>query len=142
MPKRTREQTSRIMSRIHGKDTGIEMVLRKTLWRRGHRYRKNVTWLPGKPDIVFRVAKVAIFCDGEFWHGKNWMVRQKDLHGNRAFWVAKIERNRARDRAVNAALRETGWTVLRFWGNTIERKLNKVVDLVEAILAARGKRDG
>lgn len=130
------------MSRIHGKDTGIEMVLRKTLWRRGHRYRKNVTWLPGKPDIVFRVAKVAIFCDGEFWHGKNWMVRQKDLHGNRAFWVAKIERNRARDRAVNAALRETGWTVLRFWGNTIERKLNKVVDLVEAILAARGKRDG
>lgn len=130
------------MSRIHGKDTGIEMVLRKTLWRRGHRYRKNVTWLPGKPDIVFRVAKVAIFCDGEFWHGKNWMVRQKDLHGNRAFWVAKIERNRARDRAVNAALRETGWTVLRFWGNTIERELNKVVDLVEAILAARGKRDG
>ncbi len=128
------------MSRIHGKDTGIEVVLRKALWRKGFRYRKNVTRLPGRPDIVFRAAKVAIFCDGEFWHGKNWTVRQNDLHGNRAFWMAKIERNRARDRAVNAVLREAGWTVLRFWGGTIERKLDKVVGLIETTLARRGNR--
>lgn len=137
MKARSREQISYTMSRIRGKDTGIETALRRELRRRRLHYRKNVPHLPGKPDVAFASLKVAVFCDGEFWHGHDWTRRQADLKGNRAFWVAKIERNRARDRAVDAALREAGWRVLRFWGRKIERDVGKVADLVEHVLVAQ-----
>ena len=84
------------MSRIRNKDTGIELALRKELWSRGMRYRKNVKTIEGKPDIAFIGRKVAVFCDSEFWHGYNWDERKNDLKKNREFWIGKIERNMQR----------------------------------------------
>lgn len=135
--RRTKEQTSYIMSRIRGKDTGIEMTLRMELRRRHLRYRKNVSSLPGKPDVVFAKYKVAIFCDGEFWHGYDWATRQKDLKSNRSFWIEKIERNMARDREINRLLRVKGWKVLRFWGRTIEQDVTRIGARIEATLVDR-----
>lgn len=137
MGTRTREQISRTMSRIRGKDTGIEVALRNELRRRCLHYRKNVTTLQGKPDLVFAQYKVAIFCDGDFWHGWNWTVHKRDFKSNQAFWVAKIERNRARDRRVTRTLRAQGWYVLRFWGSDILRDVHRCGDLVETALVRR-----
>lgn len=134
MGARTPEETSRIMTRIRGKDTAIERALRQELRRRGLHYRKNVRALPGCPDIAFAQYKVAVFCDGEFWHGRDWAKHKKDFHRNTAFWVAKIERNRARDRNVNATLRANGWRVLRFWERDIYRDVKSVGAKVEAAL--------
>ena len=134
MGKRTPEETSRIMARIRGKDTAIERALRQELRRRGLHYRKNVRTLPGRPDVAFAQYKVAVFCDGEFWHGRDWARRKEDFRNNKAFWVAKIERNRARDRRVNAELRAKGWRVLRFWERDIQRDVRAVGAKVEAAL--------
>lgn len=118
MGRYTQEQTHRIMGSVHSKNTNIEVKLCKELWRRGYRYRKNVTNLPGKPDIVFTKYKLAIFCDAEFWHGKDWEILKPKLERgkNPDFWVNKIEKNRHRDYEVNQTLCFMGWTVLRFWG--------------------------
>lgn len=119
------------MSRIRSKDTKIELILRKELWSRGIRYRKNVKAIEGKPDIAFIGKKVAVFCDSEFWHGYNWDERKNDLKKNKEFWIAKIERNMERDAEVNRILKEQGWTVLRFWGNQIKKNLSECADIIE-----------
>ena len=119
------------MSRIRNKDTGIELALRKELWSRGLRYRKNVKTIEGKPDIAFIGRKVAVFCDSEFWHGYNWDERKNDLKKNREFWIGKIERNMQRDAEVNRILKEQGWIVLRFWGNQIKKNLSECADIIE-----------
>lgn len=133
MGRYTPEQTYRIMSGIHSKDTDIEVVLRKALWHKGYRYRKNVTSLIGKPDIVFTKHKLAIFCDSEFWHGKDWDILRKRLESgkNPDYWIKKIERNRQRDITVNTTLESMGWTVLRFWGKEIISQTEKCVEEVE-----------
>lgn len=120
------------MSRIRSKDTQIEIKLRKELWSRGLRYRKNAKGIPGKPDIVFIGKKVAVFCDSEFWHGYDWDNRKANLKTNRDFWIAKIERNMQRDIEVNAMLDAQGWKVLRFWGKEIEKNLTACGDRIEA----------
>ena len=121
MPARTPEETSKIMSRIRGKDTKIELLLRKELWKRGLRYRKNYKKLPGTPDIVFIKQKIAIFCDSEFWHGKSFFVNKQDVcNRNSEYWNAKICRNIERDIQVNKQLNEKGWLVLRFWAKEIQ----------------------
>ena len=113
-------------------DTTLELRLRRTLWKHGLRYRKNVQELPGKPDIVFKRAQVVVFCDGNFWHGKNWNERKIKLKkgSNPKYWVAKIERNMERDVENNKALQENGWTVLRFWESEINKNIDKVVNIV------------
>ena len=128
---KTPEQIHYNMSRIRNKDTGIELSLRKELWSRGIRYRKNVKAIEGKPDIAFIGKKVAVFCDSEFWHGYNWDERKNDLKKNKEFWIAKIERNMERDAEVNRILKEQGWTVLRFWGNQIKKNLSECADIIE-----------
>ena len=128
---KTPEQIHYNMSRIRNKDTGIELALRKELWSRGIRYRKNVKTIEGKPDIAFIGKKVAVFCDSEFWHGYNWDERKNDLKKNKEFWIAKIERNMERDAEVNRILKEQGWTVLRFWGNQIKKNLSECADIIE-----------
>jgi DNA mismatch endonuclease (patch repair protein) len=128
------------MQRVRSKDSRIELLLRKELWRRGLRYRKNVKGIEGKPDIVFLGKKVAVFCDSEFWHGYNWEERKKDFKSNRDFWIPKIERNIMRDDAVNAVLEYEGWTVLRFWGDDIEKDVRGCADAVEAALRDAGKK--
>jgi DNA mismatch endonuclease, patch repair protein len=102
-------------------DTRCEVKLRSLLWRAGARFRKDVTALPGRPDIVFARACLVVFCDGDFWHGKDWSSRRRKLASgtNAPYWIAKIEANIARDRRHEAALRDSGWTVLRFWESAI-----------------------
>lgn len=95
--KKTKEQISYNMQHVKNKDSDIELKLRKELWSRGIRYRKNVNKIVGKPDIVFITKKVAVFCDSEFWHGYNWEERKKDFKSNQEFWIPKIERNIQRD---------------------------------------------
>ena len=133
MARYTPEQTHRIMSGVHSKDTNIEIRLCKALWHRGYRYRKNVTTLPGKPDIVLTKYKLAIFCDAEFWHGKDWEVLKPKLEKgtNAEFWVDKIERNRSRDNEINQRLRYMGWTVLRFWGKDILSRTEDCIKVIE-----------
>lgn len=129
----TKEQRSKNMRNIKSKDTSIEMLLRKTLWHKGYRYRKNYKKLPGKPDIVLTKYKIAIFCDSEFFHGKDWEVLKPRLEkgDNSEYWVKKISRNRERDDEINKQLLFAGWTVIRFWGKDIKRKTDECVKVIE-----------
>lgn len=122
------------MSHIKSKDTGIEVRLRKALWNKGYRYRKNYKKLPGKPDIVLTKYKIAIFCDSEFFHGKDWnevLLPQIKRGNNSEYWEKKIRRNIERDEIVNKQLQFMGWTVIRFWGKEIERNIDECVQVVE-----------
>jgi DNA mismatch endonuclease (patch repair protein) len=126
--KRTKEEQRRYnMSRIKSNNTAIETDLRKALWSEGVRYRKNYKGLPGKPDIVITKYRIAIFCDGEFWHGKDWGRKKLKLQENKEYWIAKIERNIERDGETNELLRNMGWTVLRFWGDEIRKDISACV---------------
>ena len=121
------------MKYIHSKNTKIEVILRKALWNAGFRYRKNYEKLPGKPDIALTKYKIAIFCDGEFFHGKDWEVLKPKLEkgNNPDFWIKKITRNQQRDEEVNKQLLFMGWTVIRFWGNEIKKNPEQCVKVVE-----------
>ena len=112
-------------------------MLRKELWKRGIRYRKNVTSIIGKPDIVFKGKKVAVFCDSEFWHGYNWEIKKNELKTNKEFWYKKITRNMERDIEVNNSLENEGWIVLRFWGKDILKHCELCADKIEAVLKDR-----
>ena len=131
MDKRTPEQRRKNMQAVKNKDSKIEVLLRKELWSRGLRYRKNVNRIYGKPDIVFIGKKIAVFCDSEFWHGYNWEERKKDFKSHQEFWIPKIERNMERDAEVTAKLESEGWTVLRFWGNEIKKNTAQCADIIE-----------
>lgn len=131
---KTKEQISYNMRCVKNKDSNIELMLRRELWSRGLRYRKNVTKIVGKPDIAFLGKKVAVFCDSEFWHGFNWEERKKDIKSNQDFWIPKIERNIQRDIDVNKQLTEEGWTVLRFWGCDIKKNCSECADKIQEIL--------
>ena len=128
---KTKEQISYNMQQVKNKDSKIEVLLRKELWSRGIRYRKNVNRIYGKPDIVFIGKKIAVFCDSEFWHGYNWEERKKDFKSHQEFWIPKIERNMERDAEVTATLESEGWTVLRFWGNEIKKNTAQCADIIE-----------
>lgn len=136
MPK-TIEQVHYNMSRIHSKNTQIELILRKELWSRGLHYRKNAKNIFGKPDIAFIGKKIAIFCDSEFWHGYDWEHRKNDIKTNKEFWISKIERNMERDKEVNTNLKEQGWIVLRFWGKQIRKNPSECADLIENVVKSR-----
>jgi DNA mismatch endonuclease (patch repair protein) len=129
----TKAQRKKNMQHIKAKDTVIELLLRKALWKKGIRYRKNYADLPGKPDIALTKYKIAIFCDGEFFHGKDWdeLKEKLDKSDNGKFWINKIERNMKRDNEVNKALLFLGWTVLRFWGTDIKKQTDECVRVVE-----------
>ncbi len=125
---------SKNMRAIRSARTSTEDLLAKLIWRAGHRYRRNDKSVPGKPDICFKRQKVAVFCDGEFWHGKDWKTKRKKISQNRAYWIPKIERNMQRDRETNRLLRKQGWTVLRFWHEDIECDPQRCVDkVIEAL---------
>ena len=124
----TTKKRSKIMSKIGGKNTKPEMLFRKALWRKGVRYRVNNKKLPGKPDVSIKKYKLAVFIDGEFWHGFNWMERKETIQSNRGFWIPKIERNMQRDKEVNQQLIEMGYTVFRFWAKDIKTELDKCVN--------------
>ena len=139
---RDAETTHKIMSAIHSKDTKPELTLRHALWNKGMRYRVSVKNLPGKPDIVFTRAKIAIFCDGDFWHGHNWALRgipslEEELAGYSEYWQKKIRRNIERDHENTTKLESDGWIVLRFWESDIKKDTKRCL---EEIICCYNKR--
>lgn len=130
---KTQEQIHYNMSRVKNKNSQIELLLRKALWEKGLRYRKNVNGVYGHPDIAFIGKKIAIFCDSEFWHGYDWENRKQDFKVRQEFWIPKIERNIERDKEVNEKLEQDGWTVLRFWGKEIKKNLDQCVEIIERV---------
>lgn len=129
----TKEQRRKNMQHIKSRNTSIEVKLRKSLWSKGYRYRKNYDGLPGKPDIVLMKYKIAIFCDSEFFHGKDWEVLKPKLEksNNSQYWIGKISRNREHDDEINKKLLFEGWTVIRFWGKDIQKNVDECVRVVE-----------
>ena len=129
----TRAQRHKNMQNIKSKDTAIEVLLRKALWKKGIRYRKNFQALPGRPDIAITKYKIAIFCDGEFFHGRDWEVLKPRLEksNNSQYWISKISKNRERDDQVNKQLLFRGWTVIRFWGDDIKKHTEECIQVVE-----------
>lgn len=134
--------SSMIKKSIRGKDTRAEIALRKALWSSGLRYRLHVSSLPGCPDIIFPRVRVAVFCDGDFWHGRDWDRRRARLMrgANAVYWIAKIETNMARDKRNTAELVAGGWVVIRLWEKDILRNAAAAAGRVRsAILAAGGQ---
>jgi DNA mismatch endonuclease Vsr len=131
----TNEQRRKNMLAVKSKGSKIEIILGKGLWSAGLRYRKNDKSVLGKPDFTFKKYKVAVFCDSEFWHGKNWDKRKHEHKSNIDFWHKKITGNIERDRTVNKKLKADGWKVLRFWGKDIERNflfcVSKIKEAIE-----------
>jgi len=124
----TTKKRSKIMSRIRGKNTKPEMLFRRALWAKGVRYRVDSKTLPGRPDVSIKKYRLAVFIDGEYWHGYNWEERKAKLKTNREFWIPKIERNMQRDREVNAQLENLGFTVFRFWESEIKKNLKSCIN--------------
>ena len=120
---------SKTAKKIKSKDTKIELLLAKAMWAKGLRYRKNCKDVFGKPDFCFKGKKIAIFCDSEFWHGKNFLVGEK-FKTNADFWEAKIKRNIKRDKEVNDKLKSEDWIVLRFWGQEIKKELDNCISVI------------
>ncbi len=130
----TKEQRRQNMQAIKNKNTKIELLLGKALWAKGYRYRKNNKKIFGKPDFTLRKYKVAIFCDGDFFHGKDWETAKERIKTNREFWHKKIESNIQRDKLVTKTLEELGWTVIRFWGSDIKKHLEVCLLQIDRII--------
>ena len=134
MDKLTKEQRKKNMQAVKNKNSRIEIVLGKAIWNIGLRYRKNDKTVFGKPDFTFKKYKIAVFCDSEFWHGKDWEVRKHDHKSNQDFWIPKIERNIQRDVEVTTELEKQGWTVVRFWGKEILKNPQDCALKIESII--------
>lgn len=136
MDRLTPKQRHKNMKRIKAKDTKIELLLRKALREKGIPYRKNYKYLPGKPDIVIMKYKIVIFCDGEFFHGKDWEELKVRLEksNNSEFWINKISRNREHDDEVNKELLFRGFRVIRFWGTDIMKHTDECVKVIEEMM--------
>lgn len=139
--------TSRIMASVKAKDTQPELLLRRALHRRGLRYRLHDRRLPGRPDLVFVSARVAVFVDGDFWHGYGWRERgfssfeaQFDNHRDPERWRTKIARNMARDAEVNSQLEQLGWTVVRVFESDVRRDVDAAAEAVEARVKKESSR--
>lgn len=132
----TKEQRRKNMQNIKGKNTSIELILCRALWQKGYHYRKNYKELPGSPDIVLTKYKIAIFCDGEFFHGKDWDKLKARLEkGEKGeYWIKKITRNMERDEEINKQLMFKGWTVLRFWGDDIKKNTEECIKTIEEVI--------
>ncbi len=141
MDKLTPEQRHKNMSHIKSKDSKIERILRKALWDKGYRYRKNYSKLPGKPDIVLTKYRVVIFCDNEFFHGKDFENLESQLKksANSEFWIDKIKRNMARDAEVDFMLQDLNWTVVRFWGKDILKNTDNCVRAIESMILEKSR---
>jgi DNA mismatch endonuclease (patch repair protein) len=134
----TAEQRSYCMSRVKGRDTGLEKLVRSELQKRGLRFRKHVKELPGRPDVAFPGARVAVFIDGDFWHGYRFPVWQSQVS---EFWRRKIEGNRKRDKRTFRLLRSRGWRVLRLWQHEIERDIDGSVHRIVVLVKEASGRD-
>ena len=130
----TDEKTSQRMARVKLKRGDAETALAKELWKRGLRYRLNWRKLPGSPDIAVLKHKIAIFVDGEFWHGYNWTEKKGKLKRNREYWIQKIEENIERDIRVDKELLALGWTPIHFWSKEVLKKTDDCVACIEEMI--------
>lgn len=133
----TTPEISARMSHVHLKRGKAETILAKALWHEGYRYRLNYKKLPGSPDIVIQKYRLAVFVDGEFWHGYNWEERKPKLKANREYWIEKIEENIARDRRNDILLEEMGWTPVHFWEKEIKTDLPGCVRVIDELSIQR-----
>lgn len=128
-------ETRKRMSKVKLKNGDAEQILAKRLWQLGYRYRKNDKRLPGSPDIAILKYRIAVFVDGEFWHGKDWELRKPRLKSNREYWIEKIEENMARDIRVDGKLRELGWIPIHFWSKDAIKNtdacISDIINLIE-----------
>lgn len=133
------EASSRVKRSNRARNTTPELLLRRELWRLGLRYRTNDRELPGRPDVVFSTAKVVVFCDGDFWHGRDWEARRAKLERgwNAEYWLAKIGQNIERDRNNTALLELAGWCVIRLWETDIKRDSPAIAKRVQQIVDSR-----
>ena len=133
----TPEQRTKNMKAIRSKNTKMELLLAKSLWANGIRYRKNDKSVLGKPDLTIKKYKIAIFVDSEYFHGKDWDTDKYRIKSNREFWWNKIEENQKRDQIVNSFLVDKEWKVLRFWSREIRLNLNLCTDKIIAAINER-----
>lgn len=138
----TKEQISKNMKSNKSRDTKPELLLRKELWHRGMRYRKNYDKLYGKPDIVFLGAKIAVFIDGKMWHGYDWDHQKNDFKSRREYWIPKIEQNREHDFEVTQELIALDWLVLRFWDFEVKQDLRGCADKIQRAYINRSATNG
>lgn len=138
----TPEQRTKNMKAIRSKNTKMELLLSKTLWSKGIRYRKNDKSVFGKPDLSIKKYKIAIFVDSEYFHGKDWETEKYRIKTNREFWWKKIEGNQIRDQTVNAFLISKNWHVLRFWSREIEINLNHCIENIISVIEANKSLSG
>jgi DNA mismatch endonuclease (patch repair protein) len=131
-------KASSTLARIKSSETKAERLLRSALWATGLRFRKNVRSLPGKPDIVVGRLRLAIFCDGDFWHGRNWSKNQLRLSrgSNPVYWTKKIASNIERDKRSNLALKNLGWTVIRVWESDVRHDPSRAAQLITQAAAS------
>ena len=139
-----KELVSRRMRAVRRKNTAPEEALRKELRRNRLQYRSNQPLLPGKPDIVLTRYKIALFVDGDFWHGNQWKIRgyrslksQLERVSNKKYWLAKITRNIERDKRVNEELRQLGWKVIRFWESDLKLNISRCLNDVRKAIRSR-----
>ena len=133
----TDEATSKRMSKVKLKKGKAEMLLAKALWHKGYRYRLNWKRLPGSPDIAILKYHVAIFVDGEFWHGQDWENKKHKLKRNKEYWVEKIEENISRDQKVDRELRAMDWEPVHFWSKEVEKNLEECVSAIAELIFDR-----
>ena len=133
------EAASRAKQANRKRDSLPERLLRRALWRLGQRYRKYGKALPGNPDLVFSGPRVVVFCDGDFWHGRQWTILKEKLRRgtNAPYWLAKIARNRQRDCDNTAALEQDGWLVLRLWETDIKKNPLAAAQLIQQAVWSR-----
>lgn len=122
------------MSNVRLKNGKAETILAKRLWHEGYRYRRNYKKLPGSPDIALTTYRVAVFVDGEFWHGENWEERKSKLKHNHEYWIEKIEENMARDKRVDVRLQDMGWTTVHFWEKQVLKHTDECLQVVLELL--------
>ena len=126
-------ETRKRMSNVKLKGGKAETILAKELWYKGYRYRRNDKRLPGSPDIAILKYRIAVFVDGEFWHGKDWITRKERLVRNREYWIEKIEENMARDQRNNLALEKIGWLPVHFWEKDVLKNLTDCIEMIDDV---------
>ena len=130
----TDAQTSKRMSNVKLKQGDAEKLLAKKLWHKGYRYRLNYKAMPGSPDIAILKYHIAIFVDGEFWHGYDWANKKEKLKRNREYWIEKIEENISRDSRVDKELVAKGWTPVHFWSKEVIKETESCIATIEELV--------
>jgi DNA mismatch endonuclease (patch repair protein) len=125
---------SDLMRKIRSDKTTPEILLQKALRKENIKFKKNCAAAVGKPDIALINKKIAIFVDGEFWHGYHWKKKKQKIKNNRSYWIPKIERNIARDKKNNRELKKAGWRVIRFWQHQVIKDLRKCIQKIKKSL--------